>query len=136
MPPSAGAGAMPFSCCSASGGKSGSNPCSRIERTAAAWRSNGEERVVTLGAAGELAGFCVDLHPVALLDEERHADLEAGLECRRLGGAPAGRVAAEPWLGRRHDELDMRRKLQPNRPAVVLLQLDDEVVDEEIAPVA
>src|SRR5262249_3390759 len=134
--PSAVAGAMCFSCCSASAGKSGSKPCSRIVRTAAASRSNAEERRVTLRAAGKLAGFGVDLHLVALFDEERHADFESGLERRRFRGAAAGGVAAKPGLCRRHDELDVRWKLETNRLPVVLLQLDDEVVDEQLAAVA
>ena len=51
------------------------------------------------GAAGELPRFRVHLHFLAFLDEERHADLEAGLERRRLGHAAAGRVAAHARFG-------------------------------------
>ena len=39
------------------------------------------------GAAGELARLGVDLHLLAFLDEERHANLKTGLERGRLGHA-------------------------------------------------
>src|SRR5687767_3843619 len=51
------------------------------------------------GAAGELPGLGVDLDLFALLDEERHVDLQAGLEFGDLGHAAAGRVPARAGLG-------------------------------------
>ena len=85
---------------------------------------------------GELARLGVDLHPLAFLDEQRHADLEPGLERRRLRDAAAGGVAAHAGLGARHRQLHVRRELQADRVAVVLLDLHDDVVGEQQAIVA
>src|SRR5215471_5684435 len=135
-PAEGSASGMFRSSCCASAGKSGSKPCSTIDRTAAACRSNEEDRVFTLRAAGELARFRVDPDLVALFDEERHTDLEAGLQRGDLRRSAARRVAADAWFGRRHRELHVRWKLQPDRIAVVFLHLDDHVVDEQIAGIA
>jgi hypothetical protein len=58
---------------------------------------NGAER--ELGTAGERPRFGVHLHPVTFLDEEGHANLEAGLERGGLGDAATRRVAANARLG-------------------------------------
>src|SRR5262245_51751524 len=61
-----------------------------------------------LCAPCELPCLRMHLDLLALLDEERHADFQAGLECRQLGDAAAGGVAADTGLGRRHRQLDVR----------------------------
>ncbi len=53
-----------------------------------------------------------------------------------LGHAAAGRIAPHARLRRDHGQLDVWWKLQSDRVAVVLLDLDDDVVDEELAIVA
>src|SRR6266571_1966238 len=88
-------------------------------------------RVRLLRAPGELARLGVDLDLLALFDEEGHADLEAGLERRRLRHAAARGVAPDARLGRRDRQLDVRRELEADRPAVVLLDLHGDIVDEQ-----
>ena len=88
------------------------------------------------GAAGELARLGVDLHLLAFLDEERHANLKAGLERGCLGHAARGGVTANARLGLGHRQLHVRRELDGDRVAVVLEDLHEEVVDEQLAIVA
>src|SRR5882757_4257359 len=127
---------MASSCCRTSEEKSGSKPRARMAVAAAAWRSTCGVEAFTLGAAGELARLGVDPHLVAFFDEERNTDLHAGRERRGFCRAAAGRVAADAGFGRCDDELDVRREDQADRVAVVLLHLDDEVVDEDLAILA
>src|SRR5680860_1080585 len=73
----------------------------------------------------------VDLDLLAGRDEQRHADLMSGLEAGRLGAA-GGAVALQTGLGVLHQELDRRRKLDVEHPALVrdhdgLLILEQEV---------
>ena len=53
-----------------------------------------------------------------------------------LGDAAAGGVAADARLGVGDGQLDVRRELQADRVAVVLLHLDQHVVDQQLAIVA
>ena len=53
-----------------------------------------------------------------------------------LGDAAARGVAADAGLGVGHRQLHVRRELQANRVAVVLLDLHDDVVDEQQTVVA
>jgi len=54
---------------------------------------------LTLRAAREFARLGMDFDLLALFDEQRHADLETGLERGGLGHAAAGGVAADARLG-------------------------------------
>src|SRR5262245_33200702 len=84
------------------------------------------------GSSCELSCFGVYLHSFAFFDEERDTNLESGLERGKLRDAAACRIAAYAGLGRRHGELDVRRKLKADRRAVVLLDLNRHVVDEQL----
>src|SRR3954452_15719331 len=73
----------------------------------------------SLGDATEVAAVAgVDLDLLAGGDEQRHVDLVAGLEPRRLG-VTGGAVALEPGLGVLHRQLDRCRQLDVEHPAVV-----------------
>src|SRR4051794_5931599 len=56
-------------------------------------------REAELSAAGELAGFGVDVDFFPFFDEEGDADLEAGFKAGVLGDCSAGGVAANARLG-------------------------------------
>ena len=89
-----------------------------------------------LRAAGELAGFGVDLHLFAFFDEEGHADFEARFEPCVLGDGSAGSVAARAGLGVGDGEFDLLGQLQADGIAVELVDLDDRAFEEEIECVA
>jgi hypothetical protein len=78
----------------------------------------------------------VDLHLLAFGDEQRHTDLEAGLERGQLGDAAARGIAAHTGLGRGDGQLDMRWKLQPDRTTVISLNLYRDVVHQQLTIVA
>src|SRR5687768_9636191 len=103
--------------------------------TAASTSSDRQQSIWALfsGAAGELARFGVHLDALAFLDEQRHADLEAGLGARNLGHAAAGRIAARAELGLGNRHFDERRQLQADRIAVELVDLHEQIVDEQPA---
>ncbi len=61
--------------------------------------------VFTLGAAQILAGAGVDLDLVALVDEQGHLDLGAGLDDGGLGHVGGG-VALDARLGLGNDQLN------------------------------
>ena len=75
-----------------------------------------------LGSAGEVPCLRVDFHPVAFLDEERNADLDARLEHGDLGGTAGVSVAFVAHPGGRHGQLDLRRQLERDRVPVELLE--------------
>src|SRR3954464_9310070 len=81
--------------------------CARLRSSCTACASG----LSTLCASGELARLGVDLDLLSFLDEQRHPDLESGLECGRLRHAAAGRVPARAWLGVLDRELDDRGQL-------------------------
>src|SRR5690349_14159879 len=84
------------------------------------------------GSSRELPRFGVHLHLLAFLDEERHAQLHAGFEDRDLRHVAGRRVAADARLGGLDLQLDVRRELERDGPAVELVDLHLEVVDEEV----
>ena len=71
-----------------------------------------------LGALEILAGAGVDLYLVALVDEEGHLDLGAGLEGGGLGGVGGG-VAGEAGVGLGDLELDKVGRLNGEDVALV-----------------
>src|SRR5687767_6736790 len=89
-----------------------------------------------LRTAGKLTRFGVNTDTFPFLDEQRHADFEPGVGPRHLGDRPARGVAARSRLGFLDRHLDERWKLQADRVAVELVDLDDQIVDEQIAIVA
>src|SRR5690349_336857 len=97
-----------------------------LERAAIrARRSRGDATQV-----GGVAG--VDLDLLAGRDEQRHVDLVAGLEPRGLGAA-GGAVALQAGLGVLDEQLDRRRQLDVEHPALVgrddrVLVLEQEVL--------
>src|ERR1039458_897859 len=87
------------------------------------------------GSAGELSGFGVDLDLLALLNEERNLDLQAGFKPGELGDV-ARCVAARSGLSVRNFELDLRRQLQADGVAVELVQPNQRAFDQEFQRVA
>ena len=85
-----------------------------------------------LDARDVAAGARVDPHALALFDEQRHLDGDAGLERGRLGAA-LGRVAAQARLGVRDGELDVVGRLDAGRLAVQRQQLDLLVLDDPLS---
>src|SRR4051794_13857512 len=96
----------------------------------APWPGDGSTRRAPcrLGSAGEFARLGVDLDLLALFDEQRDADLHAGLERRHLRDAAACGIAARAGLGRLDGDLDVRWKHDPERLVVVGVDLDQQVV--------
>ena len=72
--------------------------------------------VAQLRPAGELARFGVNLDLLAVLDEERHSNLEPGLERGNLGHAAAGRVSPARRAQMRSRSAG-RRELEADRVA-------------------
>ena len=70
----------------------------------------------------------MDLDLLAFLDEQRDLNFHPGLEHCGLGDAAAGGVAAYAHLGRSDDQLDVWRKDDANRLAVVAVDLHFDVV--------
>src|SRR5687767_560438 len=106
------------------------------------WQMSGDESatrglpwvcscVFRLGAAREFASLGVDSHFLALFDKQRNLDLQTSLEHRRFGHAAAGGIAAHAHLGACHGQLDMRRKQDADRVAVVAMDLRFDVIDEQ-----
>src|SRR3954447_9848127 len=67
------------------GGRNAAVSCARLRSSCTACASG----LSTLCASGELARLGVDLDLLSFLDEQRHPDLEPGLECGRLRHAAA-----------------------------------------------
>src|SRR5215468_4838949 len=77
----------------------------------------------------------VDLHHVALVEEEGHLDHRAGLEGGGLRSARGG-VAADAGIGLHDLQLDEVRQLDAHRAAVDEQDLDLRVLLEEVAGVS
>ena len=73
----------------------------------------GQDLAATI--ARRIAGTGVDPDLLALFDEERHLDGDAGLERGRLGAAAGGGVALDAGLGLGDLELDEAGSLRPRR---------------------
>ena len=110
--------------------------CRQLDEHIVDWGVPQRRSTTRSGAAGELARLGVDLHLLAFLDEERHANLEAGLERRGLGHAAARGVAAHARLGVATVSSTWGGNWMADRVAVVLVDLHHDVVDQQLAIVA
>ena len=77
----------------------------------------------------------VDADDVAAFDEERNGDGRAGLELGRLRRVRRG-VAFEAGIGFDDLQLDVSRKVDADRRAIVELHVDDHAVLQEIRGIA
>src|SRR5229473_3389640 len=78
----------------------------------------------------------MDLDLLPLLDEQGHADLEAGLQLGKLGDAAARRITPNTWLRVGHCQFHVSRKLEADGAAVELLNLDDHIVRKQLPVLA
>src|SRR5215208_221361 len=77
-----------------------------------------------LRAGDVLAAAGVDPHPLALLDEERHLDDDAGLEGGGLGASTRSGVPLQAGIGLRDRQVHGARRLRAGGPLVDEEQLD------------
>src|SRR4051812_30511214 len=77
----------------------------------------------------------IDLQLVAGVDEQRHLDLGAGLDRRRLG-ACTGSIALQPGLGVGDLQFDGHREFEVQRRAIVERNLHRQALQQELGGVA
>ena len=86
-------------------------------------------------AFGVFAGACIDLYAIALVDENRHVNLKATVDLRRLKHIGGG-IATRTGLGIGDHLLNEDRQLDLNGFVIVIEDLDAHIFREEVLGLA
>src|SRR3954453_1374695 len=99
-------------------------------------RSSWWQCLAELRSSSELARFCGHPNLLTFLDEQRHADLDAGLKLGRFGHTTAGGIAACARFRVRDVKFNVGWQLNADRIAIELVELNDRAFDQEVEGVA